>query len=598
MQYYSRSGANVQQIASRGENIGRQAIRQIVGASVGVFVFGVVLATQAIGQALPPPGSPIQRIAPPTGPKVAPGLVRPQAEQLQNLAPGTPRKVTAVAVEGSTILTADETATIAAGLVGPSVPTSAIEEARLTLLRRYRDASYPLVTVSATLTAAGRLRYAVTEGRIAEVQLDGDIGPAGTTVLSFLQNLVQPGPVNTSALERWLLLAQDVPGVSVQTILRPSETEPGALTMVAKVSRNPISGMLAVDNRAYRFTGPVEMLAVASFNSFTSLGERTDLSIFKSPLNPTQIFGQAAYETFIGTSGLKVRIYGGMGNSRPSGTLGTVGFNGQTQIAGTQVSYPVLYSRQQKLNILGMFDLINSSTYLSASGSAPNSKDFLRVFRVGGDYALLDNYLGETRSAVNQANIRVSHGIQGLGSSHTGSTSLGRQGSALDFTKINVELSRTQTLFSPWADASVSLLTLVTGQGSRNVLPSAEAFYLGGMRFTRGFYSGEVTGDNALAASAELQLNTTVQTSITGSPREIGVQYYGFYDWGQTWQNRALDTNQRLRSFGLGIRAALSPSLQLDVEGVYRLTRQPTGSASTVRPLGGQAVYWRLVARY
>jgi hemolysin activation/secretion protein len=257
-----------------------------------------------------------------------------------------------------------------------------------------------------------------------------------------------------------------------------------------------------------------------------------------------------------------------------------------------------LYSRQQKLNVLGMFDLINSATYLSSSGTTPNSKDFLRVLRVGADYALLDTYFGPTRSAVNQANIRVSHGIQGLGSSHSGSTSLGRQGSVFDFTKVNVELSRNQTLFSPWADATVGLLTLVTGQGSRNVLPSAEGFYLGGMRFTRGFYSGEVTGDNALAATAELQLNTTVQTSITGSPREIGLQYYGFYDWGQTWQNRALDTNQRLRSFGLGIRAALSQSLEFDIEGVYRLTRQPTGSSSAVKPLGGQAVYWRLVARY
>lgn len=565
---------------------------------IGALVVVVLLATQAAAQAPPPPGSPIERIAPPTGPKVAPGLVRPQPEQLQNLAPGSPRNVTAVAVEGSTILGAGDIATITSGLVGPSVPTSAIEEARLAFLRRYRDASYPLVTVSATLTAAGRLRFAVTEGRIAEVQLDGDIGAAGTKVLGFLQNLVQPGPVNTNALERWLLLAQDVPGVTVQTILRPSETDPGALTMVARVSRSPITGFLAVDNRAYRFTGPVEALVVANFNSFTSLGERTDLSIFKSPFDPTQIFGQAAFEAFIGTSGLKVRIYGGMGNSRPSGTLGTVGFNGQTQIAGTQISYPLLYTRQQKLNVLGMFDLINSSTYLSASGTTPNSKDYLRVFRVGADYALLDNYFGPTRSAVNQANIRVSHGIQGLGSSHTGSTSLGRQGSILDFTKVNVELSRNQTLFSPWADATVSLLGLVAGQGSRNVLPSAEAFYLGGMRFTRGFYSGEVTGDNALAATGELQLNTTIQTSITGAPREIGMQYYGFYDWGQTWQNRALDTNQRLRSFGLGIRAALSQNLELDVEGVYRLTRQPSGSSGAVKPLSGQAVYWRLVARY
>ncbi len=492
----------------------------------------------------------------------------------------------------------EDISAITSGLVGPAVPTGSIEAARLGLLRRYRESGYPLVTVSAALTADGKLRYTVTEGRIAEVQLDGDIGPAGVKVLEFLQNLVKPGPVSAAKLERWLLLAQDVPGVGLQTVLRPSESEPGALTLVARVSRTAISGYVAADNRAYRYSGPEQVLGLVGFNSLTSLGERTELSLYKSLLSNTQIFGQAAFETFIGASGLRIRLYAGAGDSTPGGTLKQAGYDGQTVVAGGQVAYPLLYTRQQKLNLLGVFDMIQSTVFLSGSGSGPSSKDSLRVVRLGADYALQDILLGPGRPAVNQITARLSKGLPGLGASHTGSTSLGRQGSNVEFLKFSAEMSRNQTLFSPWQDASVNLLAVVAGQGSRDVIPSAEKFYLGGMRFTRGFYAGEVTGDNALAATLELQLNTGVAGEAFGMTYDIGLQFYGFYDWGQTWESRALDTNKRLASFGIGVRSSLTQYLELDLEGVSRMTRTPEGNSGAIKPLGEKAFYWRLLGRF
>lgn len=496
------------------------------------------------------------------------------------------------------MLSAEEIARTTQGLVGPAVPTSSIEAARLSLLRHYRDAGYPLVTVSASLGTNGRLRIAVIEGHISEVKLDGDIGPAGTKVLQLLQNLIQPGPTSASALERWLLLAQDVPGISLQTVLRPSETEPGALILVARVSRKALSGFAVADNQAYRFTGPQEVLAVADFNSFTSLGERTELSLYKSILNNSQIFGQASFETFLGSSGLKLRVYAGAGNTRPTGTLAVIGYDGQTQVAGAQLSYPLLYSRQQKLNLVGLFDLFDTATYQTASGGVPTSKDDLRIFRLGADYALLDNVFGTSRQAVNEISFRVSHGVDGLGSSNTGSASLSRIGSDMDFTSISFQASRDQTLFSPWSDSTISLYGLVAGQRSRNVLPPEEEFHLGGVQFTRGFYAGEVSGDNALAITAELRLHTNTHLEIFGTPHDIGLQFYTFYDWGETWQNQSLDLNGRLASVGLGLRSQLTRNVELDLEGLTRLTTQPETSSSDVKPLAGQAFFWRVLVRY
>ena len=69
-----------------------------------------------------------------------------------------------------------------------------------------------------------------------------------------------------------------------------------------------------------------------------------------------------------------------------------------------------------------------------------------------------------------------------------------RQGEQHNFTAIRFETSRTQTLFEPWEAASVALMGLVTGQWTPDILPPAEQFYLGGSRFTRGYYSGQVSG--------------------------------------------------------------------------------------------------------
>ena len=80
---------------------------------------------------------------------------------------------------------------MASGLVGPAVPLPQIDAARQAILQRYRSDGYVLTTVSASLDANGTLRFVVTEGRIASVKLDGDIGPAGTQVLRFLNRLTE-----------------------------------------------------------------------------------------------------------------------------------------------------------------------------------------------------------------------------------------------------------------------------------------------------------------------------------------------------------------------------------------------------------------------
>lgn len=548
----------------------------------------------------PPPGSPIPGIAPAPVPRLAPGLPAPPPRAARPAAPGATHAIAQVQVEGVTAVPQDAVARLTRDLTGPAVPEASIEAARQAIVDLYRSQGFIYVTANAFLSA-GSLRIAVVEGYVGDVKIDGDIGPAATQVLRFLDNLVDRKPLSAGDLERWLLLAQDIPGLTVRSTLNPSLGDPGVLTLIAQVSRKPISGLVSADNRAFNLTGPSQGLIAINFDSFTEFGERTQLSYF-SAFNNSNRFIQVAEEVYLGGSGLKLRLYAGAGVSNPIGQLSVIGYRGETRVFGGALSYPVLRSRAQSLVWVGVFDALESdiSNTLGPGGSRQRgSYDSLRVLRTGVDYALLDTLLGPSRGAVNTVSVRVSRGLRGLGAGTPGDTVTPppRIGEKVDFRKIGGELSRSQPLFQPWDDATVALRLGVGWQYSGDLLPPAEKFYLGGSRFNRGYYYGQVSGDSAVSVSAELQLTTPTPLPAF-VPLEVRSQFYLFYDWGKVYQNTRLEPNAVLQSWGGGVRLFVSDSTEIDLEGVYRMNRYPNGQGPDISALNTAAFYWQVLYRF
>lgn len=580
-------------------------------ASIGLALAVVLLARalpalaqapgseqQFLNRVVPPPASPIPRILPPAPPETAPGLQLPPPAP-PTVVPNVTVAVRNVLIQGATAYPEGRLARFTAGLTGPAVPLSRIEAARVAILNLYRGAGYVLTTVTAAVDRSGTLRFTVIEGHIRDVKLEGDIGPAGTQVLRFLHHLTQKRPIDIDTLERWLLLAQDVPGVSLQAVLRPNPDDPGALTLVARVQRQWVSGLFTADNRAFPLNGPQEGIAVIDLNSFTEFGERTEFSLYKTA-GGTQIFGQAAEEFFAGASGLRIRLYGGAGDSTPSGFLRAVGYEGKTTTFGGSASYPLIRSRQQTLNITGFLDEIEDEIWTNSGPLGARdrvSRDTIGVFRIGTNYAVQDLLAGGDRTGVNAVAVRLSQGIPGFGTGN-GNPNPSRIGERVDFTKVDTQISRTQTLFEPWKDASVALEGLMAGQITNKPLPSVEKFFLGGSQFTRGFWSGEVTGDQALVWTAELQLNTGIDVTLFHHPINLAAQFYGFYDYGYAWQLVRSEPNAHLSSEGIGVRLNITRYTELDLEGDIRNTRLPLGTPGVTKPQKADAFYWRVLARF
>ncbi len=568
----------------------------VVGYAVAVVLMAAPAWSQTPPLSLVPQGSPLPRVLPQPAPGVAPGLSTPTAQPLVTALPGAVVSVSSAELRGVSVYPPGAFDAELAGLRG-TVEQSRVLAVRDAILARYRTDGFLFTAVSVAVEPGGRLVFSATEGRIVDVKLDGNIGPAGVQVLRFLNHLVEAGPLDIATLERWLLLAQDVPGVTLRTVLRPSSGDPGALSLVAQVSRRAVGGLVAADNRGYKGTGPEELLGALSVNSLTQYGERTDVTFF-STARSTELFGQVSTELFIGSYGLKLKVYAGKGTTDPTGSLGQIGYHGDTAIAGVSTSYPVIRRRQESFTLAAFFDLMDGSVQTGTNPSTLASRDRLRVFRLGADYALRDLLFGDTRSAVTTASVRLSRGVPGLGGSAQGDALAGRPGEKLAFAKVAAEATRTQTVATIGEASSLALQATLAGQYSEDVLPSAEKFYLGGLRFNRGFYSGEVTGDRALTAALEAQFNTSFDMPWFDQRFDLGTQFYAFYDWGETWQSQSTDQNNRLGSNGLGARLYFPRGVEVDLEGVNRLTRRPLSANANVAADPKQAFYWRLVGRF
>ena len=528
-------------------------------------------------------------------PEVLPPAAAPTPE-LEAVPPGPAVRIDDVRVEGVTVYDAATLRPLYADLIGAAVPREQLQAAVEALQTRYRQDGYILTTVhGAADRRGGKLIFVIraTEGYISDVKLDGDIGDVGKLVLEILQHLTVPRPVNNADLERYLLLANDIPGVSAQAVLRRDSPEPGAVELVAKVARKPFGVQFQFDNRGSPQVGPYEALLTAQANAFTSVGEQVQATFFNT-FNREQLFGQVDVAGFLNSEGLRLRGYAGRGNTLPGGSLTGTGFDSDLQIAGVGLSYPVIRARRLNLSVDGGFDAYDGVIDTFAAGGVL-SDTHLRILRLGGSADFQDAFVAGLPAA-NSIVIKASQGLPAFGASPNSQMQPARAGERNDFSKVTGELTRVQNLIAI-GDAQTAIKSSIGGQFTNDILPPSEQYLLGGTRFGRGFFAGEAAGDRALGASVELQLNTNFDGLGPFNPdNRLDVQFYSFFDYGRTYNLGPTDVGHTVDSAGIGARSEVTPWMFVELEGVHRLTTQVDGAAAP--KLADYAVFSRVVLRY
>ena len=119
------------------------------------------------------------------------------------------------------------------------------------------------------------------------------------------------------------------------------------------------------------------------------------------------------------------------------------------------LSYPVIRARERNLNVAGVFFASDDNgSFFDMPDTPPSTLDRLRGFRLR-----VDTDSADQTGAINQLYFQFSQGIDGLGSTQNHSDLASRFNGRVDFTKMELTVSRLQPLFDQF-----SLLVAAYGQ--------------------------------------------------------------------------------------------------------------------------------------
>jgi hemolysin activation/secretion protein len=430
------------------------------------------------------------------------------------------------------------------------------------LTARYRNDGYILsqVVVPAQRIRDGVVMLRAVEGFIDQVVVEGDVDRAGL-IRAYADPVTRARPLRIGDLERALLLMQDLPGVTVRSVLRPSTATPTAADLVIYLEQKPVDGFLTLDNRGSRYIGPFQATAGARLNSPLGLQDQATVRFINTPDVFHELRAYDIGESLpLGGEGTLLSVLWSQAVSRPGYTLNKFDIRSHADSFTLSLTQPLIRGRAENLALTGSVGTSDTRTVINAFQQVL-SVDRIRPLRLGVSYDFADGFDG-----VSLAGFRISRGLPVLDATPADSSLASRAGGQSAFTKLNADLARRQILAPDWA-----LLVAVSGQYAFDRLLASEEFGLGGAQYLRAYDPAELSGRAGVAGKLELQFG-----GLPDLWRFVGTQIYGYYESGAVWNRDPADLSGRVQSasdIGLGFRFALGETVSGSVEAAKPLTR-------------------------
>lgn len=569
-----------------GSRKGSHARRGLAAATCGL---AAVIASGAQAQVapsnvLPPPPADLTRPLAPLATPSPPLVIHPGSDGSAPAgAADIQVQVTSISVDGVSAYPAGALDPLWRGLVGRKAPLSELFAAAQRIQARYRADGYVLtrVVVPEQNVANGAFHIRVVEGFVSDVEITGDAGDAQPLVRRYLDKITRSRPARLADIERYLLLANDLPGISARAVLTSEPDSTGGARMVVALSRKPLDAFATLNNEGSDFAGPLTGTLGLAVNGLGP-GDTRVAGTFFSTLNSEQQFGELSIETRVGSEGGAVRVWGSSSPSAPGSIFAPLDIRSLSTVVGIGASYPLVRSRRLDLSVQGSFEVTDDSTRTLGQLA---SVDRSRIFRLGLTGDVTDDWGGVTSGSVT-----LHQGLDGLGATHDGGPiPQSRLGAPAGFFKVTATASRLQPLYAG-RDSTLALQLSAAGQYAADNLLSLEQFHIGGDSFGRGFNPAQFSGDDGVGASAELQFTEY---------RRLGpisrYQLYAFYDAARVGDRDASGPWQGLQSVGGGVRADIGPRLSAQVEVADPFS---PGRLDGTRLDKGPQVLFRLTARY
>jgi len=511
-----------------------------------------------------------QQIAPPP-PQVAPEVKTSAPSITPQQAPAGAEKITFVLadvqIEGMTVYKQADVAPLYQKMVGQKISLVDIYSLANELTTKYRNDGYILtqVIVPPQHIKDGHITLRAVEGYIDEVHIQNKTTNDTPSYYAGYGDLIKVSkPLNEKVLEKYMLILNDLPGVTAKSVLSPSPYVPGASDLTITIEHKPYDVSAETDNRGSRFIGPEQYNATGRLNN--ALGYNEGISI-QDALAPGNLYSTTlGFTRPLGYMGTTLNVSGNVTTTNPGFTLTQIGIDGLTHDYSISVTHPFIRSRNENLSGTFKFEYFNSDR--SDGLGDPVVVDRLRIERLSLQYQNADSFQG-----VNTLSTEISNGINGLNASKPGDSNMSRAEGDPQFFKATFEATRTQSL-----PDTCELYTAATGQKSADSLLSSEEFGVGGASYGSAYDSSEITGKDGIAGRVELRANP-----VYAQVQKL--QPYGFYDIGKVWDPQSTDPQNRIMSIasaGVGLRAIVNNNISGSFEYAKPLTR-PLASDNSKR---------------
>src|SRR5229473_4729623 len=441
-------------------------------------------------------------LAQPGGPAISvPGIEAPPG------AAETKLVIRQIRIVGATVYTAAQLAELYADLVGKTVTLKAVYDLAQRITAKYGGDGYVLsraiVPVQELDPNGAVVKIQVVEGYIETVEWPPELSAYRDFFSYYAARISAERPVNIRTIERYLLLAGDLPGLKFKNSLKPHPTKVGAAILVVEVTEKPVDLYGRVDNRGTPARGPMEFLTTATANNLLRIHDAFSVSYAGAFKTKELQYYAANYRQVLTSEGLTAFINASYGYGRPGTVeLELLNYRTKSTYAEAGMSYPVIRARERNLNVSGLwFWSDDRSSFFDLPDTPPSTLDKMRGFRLKADTDSADQYGG-----INQLNFAFSHGFIGLGSTNNNNDLASRANGRVDFSKMELTLSRMQPLFSGF-----SVLLASYGQYAFTPLLVSELCGYGGRLFGRGFDPSQFVGDTCLEVLAELRYDIPLQ---------------------------------------------------------------------------------------
>jgi len=434
-----------------------------------------------------------------------------------------------VRFEGGTVFPLSDLREHYQPLIGHHVTLGELQQYTERLTQRYRQEGYLLsyAYLPPQDVADGRVNVVLVEGYIRDYRVDGDIGPASDYLQQLLTQLEAERPLTRETLERYLGLAERLPGVSIEAELAMAQNADGAARLTVHARRKPFGATVVVadSNR-----DDPQALLTATSNAQTRFAEQLKASLLMPAGDDQEHYQRLDYSQYLDAAGSQLLLSASRYRSEPGTRIRLDDGRDMTRERNSEryavgLRQPVVVRPNEWMAVQGHLYAVSEHV----EDQLDDYDTSVRALSFEGDWRKVEG------SRLRIISAGVYQGLDYLGA---------RSGADydMDFLRLRVSGLQRDPLSARWQGVVSGAL-----YWSDDRLPDSERAGFGGQHFGRGYPRDQAVGDKGWGVAYELNY------SLQGSGLAL-VQPYAAVDVAQAWHNRGPVDDAHLASAALGVR--------------------------------------------